>query len=265
MARGDWIEVGQGMACAIHSNGRLDCFGHRAPSPPLDERGQPFADWHTVDVGGDSTPYVCAIRMNGQLYCFGSHRAFEPLNGRLAEERNWVSVSVGVRHGCARNAEGEILCFGENTFNQGTPPEAYQGRWIETDGGYAHTCGRIDTGEMICFGINSDAQLDVPVTTEGEPITDWTNVSVGGFSGCGISEAYGILCWGSEYYGQTRVPEAELPWIAMSSGRYHTTLATVHSDAGAGIAAASEIFLKTSPFANLSPWTIVQNSTTRCR
>ena len=60
------------------------------------------------------------------------------------------------------------------------------------------------------------------MTTEGEPITDWTNVSVGGFSGCGISEAYGILCWGSEYYGQTRVPEAELPWIAMSSGRYHT-------------------------------------------
>ena len=65
-------------------------------------------------------------------------------------------------------------------------------------------------------------RLDVPVTTEGEPITDWTNVSVGGFSGCGISEAYGILCWGSEYYGQTRVPEAEFPWIAMSSGRYHT-------------------------------------------
>ena len=60
------------------------------------------------------------------------------------------------------------------------------------------------------------------MTTECEPITDRTNVSVGGFSGCGISEAYGILCWGSEYYGQTRVPEAELPWIAMSSGRYHT-------------------------------------------
>ena len=90
----DWIEVsaGDAMACGIHENGRLDCFGEDAPSPPTDVRGQPFADWQTVSVGGDSTPHACAIRSNGQLYCFGRHRAFEPLMGVLAEGRNWVSV-----------------------------------------------------------------------------------------------------------------------------------------------------------------------------
>ena len=220
----DWIEVsaGNGMACAIHSNGRMDCFGHRAPEPPLDERGQPYADWYAVDVGGDSTPYACAIRLNGQLHCFGAHRAFETLIGELETGRDWVSVAIGVRHGCARSGDGRVMCFGEDNFGQGSPPVEYAGRWLEMDGGYAHTCGRIDSGEMICFGINSDDQLDVPRTENDGPIIDWKSVSVGGFAGCGIRDTDHILCWGSNYYGQTLIPETSLPWIGVGSGRYHT-------------------------------------------
>ena len=75
--------------------------------------------------------------------------------------------------------------------------------------GYEHTCVlRISAG-VACWGANSTGQLGDGTTTDRSFPVDVSNlgsgvraIAAGGFHGCALTVSGGVLCWGSNEYGQ---------------------------------------------------------------
>ncbi len=109
--------------------------------------------------------------------------------GQLACE--FTQVSVGGFHACALNTNGNVVCWGDNTYDQSTPPNE---TFVSVEAGGSATCGITTTGEALCWGEEEHyGQLDVS--------TDllFSQLSLGLFHGCGLTTDGELSCWG-EYY-----------------------------------------------------------------
>ncbi|RHY89303.1 hypothetical protein DYB37_002205 [Aphanomyces astaci] len=103
-----------------------------------------------------------------------------------------TTVSAGIEHSCAIHSVstvdfgGKVVCWGDNTFGQSSPPDAGDKTvvcWGMTEGvtnvpkgvafdeltlGWDHGCGILSrTGRVQCWGHNSNGRLDVPAKLYG--------------------------------------------------------------------------------------------------
>jgi alpha-tubulin suppressor-like RCC1 family protein len=110
--------------CAVQTDGQTTCWGDRSQFGP-GIVGQPVGSTPAgfppspidLDVG---TAFACAAYPD-EIRCLGGHPTFQdgckgrvdtPLSIPLASV---VELSVGDEHGCARDAEGQVWCWGCNT------------------------------------------------------------------------------------------------------------------------------------------------------
>jgi len=70
-------------------------------------------------------------------------------------------VAAGDRHTCALQADGKLVCFGDNRYGQCDVP-AGVGPVVAVAAGYGHTCALQADGKLVCFGDNEDGRCDVP-------------------------------------------------------------------------------------------------------
>lgn len=190
------LSMGAGFACSIDELSDLWCWGHN--------------DHHQIDPG---TELVVTVAR------------------RVDTDRKYKQVSTGRAHVCAIAESGELFCWGANDRNQITVgvrgdieqptkieftggPEA----WRSVSAGFQSTCAIADDGRLFCWGRNDFGQLGIGNTMDvGTPVpvaselTDWKFVALGGGQrfgqhACGVSESAGLLCWGSNTYGQLGDP-----------------------------------------------------------
>lgn len=65
-------------------------------------------------------------------------------------EAVWVlEISSGANHVCARLNDGTVICRGDNTYGQASPPS---GQFTTISSGDNHTCGLRSDGVMVCWG-----------------------------------------------------------------------------------------------------------------
>jgi alpha-tubulin suppressor-like RCC1 family protein len=184
-------------------------------------------------------PHACAIVQGGDLYCWGSNETGElgigttdfdphpaptlvPLGGR-----NVTDVAVGDWHTCALLRNGQVKCWGDNTYGQlgdGTatsnpsPGTAVPlgALAISISAGGSHTCAVLETGAMKCWGANFDGQLGIGAF---DPFQSLIPADVVGLAGPAVSVSCGNIhtcalladnrleCWGNNAAGQTgRLP-----------------------------------------------------------
>lgn len=143
---------------------------------------------------GTSTPYAgavsaieCTPEVRGRAVCMGPSSA---ATAALPGIGDIVSVSVGVNHACAVQANGTLVCFGQNDSGQLNIP-ADLGAVASVSAGYWHTCVLLRSGSVRCFGDNGEQQCAVPVG-----LKQVVAVGAGQINTCALLADGATVCWG---------------------------------------------------------------------
>ncbi|HEY0994973.1 MAG TPA: FG-GAP-like repeat-containing protein [Gemmatimonadaceae bacterium] len=173
-----------GMAGAVTCWGRggfgqlgNDAAGDGTKNAPVDVATT--VAFASVSVGRLST---CGVATNGDGYCWGAnqHGALgttlvdvdanalkpTPIDGG----HSWKQVAAGWLHGCGITTDGDLYCWGDNTYGQlgngsagatptRVPTKVNDEKWVDVAVGAWHTCGVTDWGGLYCWGSNESGQL----------------------------------------------------------------------------------------------------------
>jgi alpha-tubulin suppressor-like RCC1 family protein len=128
----------------------------------------------------------------------------------LASAVSGPSVSAGYEHTCAIKSDASVVCWGDNSSGQASPPS---GAFAQVSAGSYDTCGLKTDGTVTCWGDNTWGESSVPTGT-------FTQITVGLYHACALRTDGSVVCWGYNAYGQASPPAGAFTQI--SAGGYHT-------------------------------------------
>ncbi len=262
-----WNSLGAGGqgACAVDSSSKLYCWGGNSigqvgvgsrtgsVTPPALVTGT----WSAVAVSIDS---ACALTGTGQVWCWGNNGTGQlgwgtagngtTLPVLLNAPQRVLTLGAGSSHSCAVAYGTQALyCWGENGSGQlgvgdstirsfatqvGTATD-----WFAVSGGGRHTCGiRAVTpgaGTLWCWGDNYAGAIgqssSSTVPKQVGTASDWTAVTTGDSSSCGLRNGGQLWCFGYNNVGQlglgdttaraAPVQVGSATWIGVSLGTSH--------------------------------------------
>jgi alpha-tubulin suppressor-like RCC1 family protein len=239
----DWASVTAGaandhMTCGRRTNGTLWCWGRRGTYGNLGDGGT------TSQAVSSPVQVVAAAEVGGGPWT------------------DWVEATVGSLHACGRRTNGTLWCWGygghgmrgdgTTTVARVTPVQVLaQGApaggatwndWSTLSAGGAHACGRRTNGTLWCWGAQSygrlgdgivDTTFDTYAATPtqvlqsgaspgGAKWSDWTDVSLGTYHGCGRRADGTLWCWGDGQSGRrgdaTTGPARATPAQVLATG-----------------------------------------------
>ncbi|MBO6937714.1 MAG: hypothetical protein JJ863_22285 [Deltaproteobacteria bacterium] len=171
-----------------------------------------------------SASHACLRTEAGRVYCWGSNARGALGRGEastvpeptptLVAGITATRVSVGTQLSCATNAEGELWCWGDNSYGQ-LGPDAGDAEFLATPTrvadlvadaiapvvGGSHVCALLSTNELWCWGSNNGGQLgngDQIDQTEPSwvPIRGLAGASAGSQVTCAWTRGGRGYCWG---------------------------------------------------------------------
>ena len=226
---GTWTEVaaGDNHTCGIEA-GTVFCWG-------ADDQGQdgtaiPAAMQTELPValGGATGTAVhvfaggnasCAIDDQAQLWCWGginnellTPTLFAPVTSTV-QLTGWTSVAIAADHACARTANNDVWCWGDDSSDQlGGGGSVDMAHAVHHSGSFTaiaarpgSTCGVKADASLACWGLG-DYDLFLGA---GGPLTEvtvdatkkWVSIALGAQHACGIDDAHGVFCWGDDELG----------------------------------------------------------------
>ncbi|MGY8670817.1 MAG: RCC1 domain-containing protein, partial [Candidatus Poseidoniales archaeon] len=208
----------------------------------------------------DSSNYCQGYNTNGQLGENSYSQRNTPYEIYGFDEP-LTSISTGNEHTCGINENGELYCWGLNSYGQiGNGYNHYTYKYnspqkisidyssnqlppaLQISTGYQHSCGIFEDSNLYCWGYNGQGQLGLGdttlrnrpmiVQTPGDDL--FTDISLGYSHSCSIIKNGSVYCWGYNNYGQlgdstndySNIPVySQLPSgskaVAISAGDYH--------------------------------------------
>jgi len=158
----------------------------------------------------------------------------------------YTSIGAGLLHTCAVHSDGHLVCWGDNSFNQSSPPG---GSFLSVSSGAYHSCAIDTAGEVACWGNNTYGERQNQrelITNKVIPSVGGTfhSISCGAVHTCGVFLPRGntilasgslddagakVVCWGADYAGQSTPPEETTSkWAqAVSVGWEHSCATTL--------------------------------------
>lgn len=176
--------------CARRASGAVACWGNN-PNGQLGD-GTRTERYTPADVPGimnavDITAgggHACAVLADGTVWCWGGNDHLQ-INCRRYEDQLVPAlvqryagsvpvirnVAAGNSHTCAIDAEGDVYCWGGNSFGQlglglrgddcfiRNPVRLGMQDVMAIASGYRHTCAALASGDVSCWGGNANGQL----------------------------------------------------------------------------------------------------------
>jgi alpha-tubulin suppressor-like RCC1 family protein len=152
-----------------------------------------------------------------------------------------AAISVGAFQTCVLTTLGGVLCWGygalgdlgDGSTSGSLTPVAVEGLHsgvAAISSGGEHTCAVTTAGGLLCWGANGAGQLGngsvtdspVPVAVAGLS-SGVAAVSAGWRSTCALTTSGGVLCWGSNEFGQlgngtVKDSHVPVPVVGLSTG-----------------------------------------------
>ncbi len=192
----------------ITSGNQLECWGENESGefasgdttpiifPKITYKGDTWKSL-SVPINEPGKVFVCGIDNSGSLYCWGNNDhgqlgtwdtqdRYFPSRVDYPEGVTWVQVATGFSHTCALDSNGNIWCWGDNSYYQA--------------------------------GTDSVSQVLVPYRVVTD--TAFRKVAVVGYFTCGLNIKGEVLCWGKNRYGETGIdkdPYGSLPHMVRGS------------------------------------------------
>lgn len=224
------ISAGDGIACAVITDGTVQCWGGQLGSGLTTDINVPVAVFgisNAVSVAANGT-HGCALLEDTTIRCWGSNYNGQLGNGSTADSLTPVpvtdvsqatAITAGIDHTCALLRIGTIKCWGYNHFGQlgnGTTGDVQStpvivlgvSQAVSISAGASSACALLTNGIVQCWGSNRGANLGdgttvdraTPVTVAG--VSQATIVSAGGGHTCARLVTEQIQCWGSNLDGE---------------------------------------------------------------
>ena len=173
------ISIGLSATCAVHSNGRVTCWGW--PFDGLPQQVDGLRDVTAISVGAKHT---CAVVAGDEVTCWYTygHRFSTPT--KIAGLRDVVDVAMGDGTGCAVHRDGGVSCWGQNNT------------WGQIGDGT--TTARTTPRRLA--GI-SDA-IDVSVARHTTEFEEGRHVAKVKAHACVLHRRGRVSCWGGNDFGQ---------------------------------------------------------------
>ena len=106
------------------------------------------------------------------------------------------TISSGISHVCAITEQGDVRCWGDNTFGQLISPALSNIKFTQISSGAWHSCAVAINQEVICWGRNDYGQIGVPSSLGAVK-----KVVASGHRSCAVRLNGKIVCWGSKVNG----------------------------------------------------------------
>lgn len=116
-----------------------------------------------------------------------------------------VELALGESHTCALQLDGNIDCWGDDTFGQSG---ASVNNAIAVGTGANHSCALMIDRTIKCWGSNSNGQLGNGTTIDSSSavtvsgVSDVTAIALGANHTCAVISGGTVQCWGSNASGQ---------------------------------------------------------------
>ncbi|MCH8161023.1 MAG: chromosome condensation regulator RCC1 [Chloroflexi bacterium] len=259
------LATGWSHTCALMDSGDVMCWGSNDSGQLGDgtntDRARPVAveglhDVLSIDAGSS---FTCALTGGGAVTCWGGN-FFGQLGDGSRDDRSVpsnviglsagaVDIGVGVGHACAVTGEGEVFCWGDAANGQlgaaslppiePTPvPVLVEGLDVPIEavaGGEHHTCALAASGTVKCWGASWGGNLgdgsepggDAISPVDAAGLSDVTQISVGSYTTCAVTESDKLYCWGRHIgvetddvtWVPTEVTTLDAPPLTVSVGR----------------------------------------------
>jgi alpha-tubulin suppressor-like RCC1 family protein/lysophospholipase L1-like esterase len=268
------ITAGTVDTCALLAAGTVRCWGYNGGGQLGDgtttDRATP------VDVVGltnvteitAGTQHTCALLGDGRVACWGFNE-FGELGDGTSTLRQLTAVIVqglsdvthitaGADHTCALTRDGQVLCWGHNSFGElGDGTQTNRTTPVKVSGlsgvtqvaaGQEHTCARLANGQVSCWGLNEFGELGDGTTTNRQlPVTvsdliGVVRIAAGGGAGpesrgfghtCAVLASGQLRCWGFGGLGQlgdgTRTGRLIPATVAGVTNATQITLGSAHT------------------------------------
>lgn len=136
------ITAGTGFSCGIDWNHEVRCWGGDSSEQLATIDGS----FTALDAGGDT---VCGIRKSDrQITCWRVAGNSDKPPSEL-KQAQFVDVSVGMLSACGITKAGDVRCWGNDTFGQGTGPD---GSYRSVAVAEMFACAADESGGVVCWG-----------------------------------------------------------------------------------------------------------------
>jgi alpha-tubulin suppressor-like RCC1 family protein len=186
------------------------------------------ADVVQLEAGRD---WLCARHQDGRVSCWGLANygrsgsdelvLYQPQE--MAAVSGATDIAVGTQAACYLNAQGEVHCWGRNRYGElgdnsketrFTPVRVQGlGAVVAVDIEQYSACAVTQAGEVWCWGSagswrfgSADITGDQLVPLQIAGISGAVDVTVSNYGGCARLGSGEVLCWGSNWLGQSGLP-----------------------------------------------------------
>jgi len=176
-----------------------------------------------IVLDGTGVGQPCALRRNGQLLCVETPTTELPRFSSLGTFPGAVSIVRGASITCLLFDSGNAQCLESGVFTD--VPDLSDA--VQLDTWVGHVCAVRETGEVVCWGDNSFEQIeaggapryDSPHTIAS--VTDAVQVATARLSSCVLHRDGTVSCWGDDF-GAAPTPVAGVTGgAAITAGHFH--------------------------------------------
>ena len=169
------------------------------------------------DPNIDAQGFPCSTSRDCPLNFFCEMTSGETVGACSKFLSHYSQVSAGDGHTCGMGTDGTLVCWGDDSYGQATPPD---GTFLSVSAGEQYACALKTDHTAVCWG---GGQTAAP-----PPQATFLSISAGEAHTCGVMTDNTISCWGSNvssysassFIGQATPPEGT--FLSVSAGLAHT-------------------------------------------